>query len=62
MGVDASVSKLESSCKKLSTTGHEPDAQQQQECEVMGREIVAASKNSHGCPSNDAVVRLLNYR
>ena len=59
MGIDTSISKLESSCKKLATPGCEPDAQQQQECEVMAIEIVAASKNSHGCPSSNAAVTLL---
>ena len=59
MGVDASIGELESACKKLATFGCEPDANQQQECEVMAMEIVAASKNSHGCPSSDAAVTLL---
>ena len=59
MGVDASISKLKSFCKKLATPGCKSVAQQQQECEVMAKEIVAASKNSHGCPSSDAAVTLL---
>ena len=47
MGVDASISELKSSCKKLATPGCESVAQQQQECEVMAMEIIAASRHYH---------------
>ena len=59
MGVDTSISELESSCKKLVTPDCEPDAQQQQECEVMAKEIIAASKNSLGWLNSNAAVTLL---
>ena len=59
MGVDASISELESFCQKLATPGCEPDAQQQQECEVMAKEIIAAIKNSIGWLTSDAAVTLL---
>ena len=60
MGVDSSINKLESSCKKLATPGCESVAQQQQECEVMAKDIVAASKNLYGIPIDYAAVTLLS--
>ena len=59
MGVDALISELESSCKMLATPGCEPDAQQQQECEVIAKEIIVASKNSLRWLTTNAAVRLL---
>ena len=59
LGVNALISELESSCKKLATPGCESVTQQQQECEVMAMEIIAASRHSHEFPSSNAAVRLL---
>ena len=59
MGVNTSINKLESACKKLATLGCEPDVQQQQECEDMAKEIVAAIKDSYGCSNSNAAVTLL---
>ena len=61
MCVDVLIRELESACKKLVTPSCDSGVQQQQqECEVLAKEIVAASKNSHKHPSSETVVTFLS--
>ena len=56
-GIEKSIGSLSAACSKLCD---ESDAQQQEDCEKLAKEIVAVSKNSHFHPTSENVIILLS--